>query len=219
MHGREFFTQAGVQDMNTDISRLLDEMRGIQEQLERRFDSARETFRYSVENGRVLISREVRELQRRYRVSSLRYLLDANLSSLLTVPVVYSMLLPLLIVDLGFSLYQQTCFRAYGVPLVARRRYMVNDRHKLGYLNSVEKVNCTYCGYANGVMAYAREIISRTEQHWCPIRHARHVPDAHKRYPRFFPYGDAVSWHEKLQEKRRELVEESATEIQEPTHP
>ncbi len=205
--------------MNTDISRLLDEMRGIQEQLERRFDSARETFRYSVENGRVLISREVRELQRRYRVSSLRYLLGANLSSLLTVPVVYSMLLPLLIVDLGFSLYQQTCFRAYGVPLVIRRRYMVNDRHKLGYLNSVEKVNCSYCGYANGVMAYAREIISRTEQHWCPIRHARHVPDAHKRYPRFFPYGDAVSWHEKLQEKRRELVEESATEIQEPTHP
>ncbi len=205
--------------MNTDISRLLDEMRGIQEQLERRFDSARETFRYSVENGRVLISREVRELQRRYRVSSLRYLLGANLSSLLTVPVVYSMLLPLLIVDLGFSLYQQICFRAYGVPLVTRRRYMVNDRHKLGYLNSVEKVNCSYCGYANGVMAYAREIISRTEQHWCPIRHARHVPDAHKRYPRFFPYGDAVSWHEKLQEKRRELVEESATEIQEPTHP
>jgi hypothetical protein len=205
--------------MNGDISRLLDEMRGIQEQLERRFDSARETFRYSVENGRVRISLEVRELQRRYRISSLRYLLGANLSSLLTVPVVYSMLLPLLIVDLGFSLYQQTCFRAYGVPLVTRRRYMVNDRHKLAYLNSIEKVNCTYCGYANGVMAYAREIISRTEQHWCPIRHARHVPDAHKRYPRFFPYGDAVSWHEKLQEKRRELVEESAPEIQEHAHP
>jgi hypothetical protein len=158
-------------------------------------------------------------LQRRYRISSLRYLLGANLSSLLTVPVVYSMLLPLLIVDLGFSLYQQTCFRAYGVPLVTRRRYMVNDRHKLAYLNSIEKVNCTYCGYANGVMAYAREIISRTEQHWCPIRHARHVPDAHKRYPRFFPYGDAVSWHEKLQEKRRELVEESAPGKQEHAHP
>jgi hypothetical protein len=214
-----FSRKRGFLDMNGDISRLLDEMRGIQEQLERRFDSARETFRYSVENGRVRISLEVRELQRRYRISSLRYLLGANLSSLLTVPVVYSMLLPLLIVDLGFSLYQQTCFRAYGVPLVTRRRYMVNDRHKLAYLNSIEKVNCTYCGYANGVMAYAREIISRTEQHWCPIRHARHVPDAHKRYPRFFPYGDAVSWHEKLQEKRRELVEESAPGKQEHAHP
>lgn len=96
--------------MCTDISKLLDEMRDIQEQLERRFDSACDTF-----------------------------------------------------------------------------RDLVNDRHKLAYLNSIEKVNCTYCGYANGVMAYAREIISRTGQRWCPMRHARHVPDAHKRYPQFFP--------------------------------
>ena len=114
--------------MNTDISRLMDEMRGIQEQLERRFDSARETFRYN-------------------------------------------------------------------------------------------KVNCSYCGCANGVMAYAREIISRTKQHWCPIRHARHIPDAHKRCPQFFPCGDAVSWHEKLQDKRRELFDEPATREQEPPHP
>jgi len=205
--------------MNTDISRLVEEMRGIQEELERRFDSARETFRYSVENGRVRISREVQALQRRYRISSLRYLLGANLGSLLTAPVIYSMLLPLLIVDLGFSLYQQVCFRVYGVPLVNRQRYRVNDRHKLAYLNTIEKVNCSYCGYANGVMAYAREIISRTEQHWCPIRHARHVPDAHKRYPQFFPYGDAVSWHEKLQDMRRELAEEPVAGEQEQPHP
>jgi len=205
--------------MNTDISSLLDEIRGLQEQLERRLDSARETFRYSVENGRVRMSREVRDLQRRYRVSSLRYLLNADLSSLLTAPVIYSMLLPILIVDLGFSLFQHTCLRAYGVPVVTRRRYMVNDRHKLAYLNVIEKVNCSYCGYANGVMAYAREIISRTEQHWCPIRHARHVPDAHKRYVRFFPYGDAVSWHEKLQDKRRELVQEAVAGEQEQPHP
>jgi hypothetical protein len=201
--------------MNTDISRLLDEMRGLQEQLERRFDSARETFRYSVENGRVRMSREVQELQRRYRISSLRYLLNSSLGSLLTVPVIYSMLLPILMLDLGFSLFQHTCLRAYGVPIVRRRRYMVNDRHKLAYLNTIEKVNCIYCGYANGVMAYAREIISRTEQHWCPIRHARHVPDAHKRYPQFFPYGDAVSWREKLQEKRQALVDEPSTGRQE----
>lgn len=194
--------------MHTDISKLLEEMRGIQAQLEERFDSARESFRCRVENGRVRISREVRQWQRRYRVSALRYLLDARLMSVLTAPVIYAMILPILVVDLGFSLYQQICFRSYGVPLVARRRYLVNDRHKLAYLNSIEKLNCTYCGYANGVMAYAREILSRTEQHWCPVRHARHVPDAHRRYARFFAYGDGESWHERLEDKRRELVDE-----------
>jgi len=205
--------------MNTDINRLLEEIRGLQEQLERHLDSAREIFRYSVENGRVRMSREVQDLQRRYRVSSLRYLLHADLGSILTAPIIYSMLLPILIVDLGFTLFQHTCLRVYDVPLVVRRRYMVNDRHRLAYLNVIEKVNCSYCGYANGVMAYAREIISRTEQHWCPIRHARHVPDAHKRYPQFFPYGDAVSWHEKLQDMRRELAEEPVAGEQEQPHP
>ena len=134
---------------------------------------------------------------------------------MLTVPVICSMLLPILIVDVSFSLFQHTCKRACGVPTVVWRRYMVNDRHKLAYLNTIEKLNCSYCGYANAVMAYAWEIISRTEQHWYPIHHARHVPDAHKRYPQFFPYGDAACRQEKLLDKRRGQIDEPASREQE----
>jgi hypothetical protein len=150
--------------MNTDVSRLPEEMRGLREQLERRFDSARETFRYCVEYGRVRLSREVQELQRRYRVSSLRYLLNADLASLLTVPVVYSMLLPILMVDTGFSLFQHACLRACGVPVAARRRDI-------------------------------------------------------RRYPQFYPCGDALSRYEKLQDRRQEPVDESATRDQEQLRP
>jgi hypothetical protein len=183
--------------MNTDVSRLPEEMRGLREQLERLFDSVRETFRYRVEYGRVRLSREVQELQWRYRVSSLRYLLNADLA----------------------SLFQHACLHACGVPVAARRRCMVNDRHKPAYLNVSEKVNCSYRGYANGVMACAREIISRTRKRWCPVRHARHVPDAHRRYPQFFPCSDALSRYEKLQDKRQEPVDESATREQEQLRP
>jgi hypothetical protein len=31
------------------------------------------------------------------------------------------------------------------------------DRHRLGYLNVIEKANCVYCSYANGVVAYVRD--------------------------------------------------------------
>lgn len=196
--------------MTTDIARLLEDMRGIQEQLEQFFDEARERFRYTLEDGRVRFSREVQQLHRRYRVSSLRYLLDANLMSMLTAPVIYSMVVPLVILDTCFTIYQHICFRAYGVPRVSRRDYLVNDRHRLAYLNIIEKVNCTYCGYGNGVIAYAREIISRTEQYWCPIRQAHHVPGAHERYPRFFAYGDAEAYFEGMAAKRQELGEETS---------
>jgi hypothetical protein len=109
-------------------------------------------------------------------------------------------------VDLAFTLYQHICFRAYGVSRVRRRDYLVNDRHKLVYLNTIEKVNCAYCGYTNGVIAYAREIIARTEQYWCPIRHARRVRGAHARYPRFFDYGDAEAYQTGIEEMRRKLT-------------
>jgi hypothetical protein len=194
--------------MGRDIGRLLEEMRDIQEQLEQFFDEARERFRYTLEGGRVRFSMEMQQLHLRYRVSSLRYLLDADLLSVLTAPLVYLMIVPLVFMDAGLTLYQQTCFRAYGVPRVRRRDYLVNDRHKLGYLNTVEKINCTYCGYANGMVAYAREIVARTEQYWCPIRHARRVSYAHLRYPKFFAYGDAASYQQGLAGKRGELEHE-----------
>ena len=59
---------------------------------------------------------------------------------------------------------------------VKRSEYVIIDRNHLSYLNLIEAFNCVYCGYANGVIAYVREIASRTEQHWCPIKHALRIP-------------------------------------------
>lgn len=198
--------------MYKDLGKLLEDMRVLQEQIEEFFDSARTRFRYTLEGGRVRFSREVQEFQRRYRVGSLRYLLDADLSSVLTAPFIYAMVVPLALVDLSFSLYQQICFRAYGVPRVPRDDYLAIDRHRLAYLNTIEKVNCVYCGYGNGVMAYAREVIARTEQYWCPIRHARRVRGAHERYARFFDYGDAEAYQAGREALRRKLRDEGDTD-------
>ena len=79
------------------------------------------------------------------------------------------------------------------------------DRYRLGYLNIFERLNCAYCGYANGVIAYAREITARTEQYWCPIKHARKVLGSHARYAHFLDYGEAEDYAVKLDESRRRL--------------
>jgi hypothetical protein len=64
-------------------------------------------------------------------------------------------------------------------------------------------VNCTYCAYFNGVLGYLREVAARTEQYWCPIRHARPVKPTHSRYRQFFPYGDAEGYRQGLAEVRK----------------
>ena len=78
-----------------------------------------------------------------------------------------------------------------SIEKVKRSDYLILDRYHLAYLNVIEKIDCAYCSYCNGVAGYVREIAVRTEQYWCPIKHARRVIAAHERYQRFAEFGDA----------------------------
>ena len=69
------------------------------------------------------------------------------------------------------EIYHHICFQLYGIELVERSRYIKLDRHKLSKLSPIEKIFCSYCGYGNGVLAYAVEIAGRTEQYWCAVKH------------------------------------------------
>jgi hypothetical protein len=118
-------------------------------------------------------------------------------------PLIYSLLLPLVLFDAWVTVYQRICFPLYGIAPVRRRRYFVFDRHTLTYLSAVEKINCTFCSYANGVIAYTREVASRTEHYWCPIKHAQTPVSPHGRYERFAEFGDSVSYRGHLADVRR----------------
>ncbi len=124
----------------------------------------RRRWRYRVHQGRVRFDHEVRRAHRRLRQSLPAYLRGANYFSVVTAPVIYSLLLPMVLLDVWVSMYQWICFPIYGVARVRRRRYFPLDRHRLEYLNAIEKANCTFCTYANGVVGYVREVAARTEQ-------------------------------------------------------
>ena len=110
---------------------------------------------------------------KRLKQSIPRFLRESSTLNILTAPIIYSMVVPIALIDAAFSLYQGLCFPLYGISHVRRSAYIAAvDRRHLAYLNAIEKFNCMYCGYANGVLAYVREIAGRTEQYWCPIRRA-----------------------------------------------
>ncbi|WP_456402137.1 hypothetical protein [Hydrogenimonas sp.] len=142
------------------------------------------------------------------KIPLLRYIAEAKIGYVLTAPVIYAMIVPALIMDLFVSLYQAVCFPVYGIPKARREEYIVFDRHRLKYLNILQKLNCLYCAYFNGLVAYVREIASRTEQFWCPIRHARRVRNVHRRYWNFLRYGDGKDLRERWHRLREDLKEE-----------
>lgn len=122
---------------------------------------------------------------------------------LASIPFIYGMLAPMAFLDAMASLYQAVCFRLWRMPRVDRAVYLNLERRRLPYLTGVQKLNCAYCSYANGVLAYVREIAARTEQYWCPIQHPVTPPAAHERYEGFLPYGDAVDVQARMQALRR----------------
>jgi len=192
----------------TKLDEILERIKAAQHELEQEVDrllaEKRQQFRYSLHRGKVVFERNVRRWQRQQRTGVWRYLRKAPLAYLLSAPVIYSMIVPLVILDLSVTIYQHICFRIYGIPLVRRSDYLFIDRHYLPYLNMIEKVNCVYCGYGNGLIEYAREITARTEQFWCPIKHARRTPDPHRHTEKFFDYGDAEAWKQGLEKVRQD---------------
>jgi hypothetical protein len=190
--------------MPPNVEELLARIRSLQDEVEQQYEQLRAEYA----RRREALAERFIELQQRQKISLWRYLRDSRLSVVLTAPLIYSGWPVFALLDLFVSCYQASCFPIYGIPRVRRSDYMTFDRADLPYLNAVEKFNCLYCSYGNGVLAYAREIAARTEQYWCPIKHARRIRDAHERYPAFFEHGDAEAFRQGLERLRRQYGED-----------
>ena len=191
--------------MRPEIDDLIRKMHTLEEELQDEYRKKREDFEFIIKAKRIRFAEEVAIQQRSLRTGVFRYVRDAHLLNILSAPLIYSGILPFLLLDLFLMTYQSICFPIYGIPKVRRSGYLVFDREDLPYLNIIEKFNCFFCSYGNGLAAYLREIAARTEQYWCPIKHARRICAAHDRYPHFFEFGDAASYQKGLERLRDEL--------------
>jgi hypothetical protein len=184
--------------MTAHLDVLMEKLRSVEAEIETELAKRREALRFRFENRRIVFEEEVLRVQRAIKVGLARYIRDANPLIELTAPVIYSLIIPIVLVDLWVMAYQAICFPAYKIPKVRRRDYLIFDRHHLAYLNTLEKINCAYCSYCNGAIAFIREVASRTEVFWCPIKHARRVLGPHPYYQGFADFGDAEGFQAKL---------------------
>lgn len=189
--------------MPTTIDQLLVRIRTLQDELEDEYRKARD----ELGRKRLELAEEFMRQQRRYKVDLLSFLSRTRPLVALSAPLIYAGWIPFLLLDLFVTLYQGVCFPIYRIPKVRRADYLVFDRADLPYLNLIEKFNCFYCSYGNGIAAYTREVAARTEQYWCPIKHARRIDAAHGRYPIFFEHGDAEAFRQGLERLRAQYAD------------
>ncbi|ARR53341.1 hypothetical protein HY78_07740 [Rhizorhabdus wittichii DC-6] len=198
--------------MTRRMEALADEIVRLQGELDREIERRRKALGWSLTDRFVAFEKGLVAEQRKLRMGLAPYFGRASLRAVVTAPIIYSMIIPLVLIDLWTSLYQAVCFRAYGIVRVRRADYIALDRGRLAYLNGIEALNCLYCSYGNGVIAYVREVSSRTEQYWCPIKHAVRISAPHDRYRTFLDYGDAEGYRARLEAFRSALRDDAAHE-------
>lgn len=187
------------------LHELVVEIKRLEKELLLEIQKKEEEFSYHIKGKKVFFEEETRKFHRKLATSIHAYIFNAAFLNILTAPVIWFCIVPAVFLDLVLSVYQFICFKVYKIPKVRRNDYIVIDRQSLDYLNYIEKLNCVYCGYFNGLIAYVQEIACRTEQYWCPIKHARKVSAIHTRYHKFLDYGDHRQYKEKLAEIRKDF--------------
>ncbi len=194
--------------MNERIQQLLDQITALEDDLRTALSEQPSSMFFQIKGKRVEFEQSIKETHRRLKTNFFRWLVTNRPQNLLTGPIIYAMIIPLVITDIFITFYQLTCFPIYGIKKVRRSDYIIYDRQHLQYLNFIEKFHCTYCAYGSGMISYISEIVARTEQYFCPIKHARKILGSHERYARFLNYGDADNYQAKLEEYRQLLARE-----------
>jgi len=190
--------------MNEQIKTIMVEIEVLKEKLKKEIENEEQKINYEIKNGYVKFEEEVFSKQKENMKQLLGWFREVPFIQLLTAPVVYAMVLPALLLDIMLLLYTYTVGKVFSISFAQRKEYIVFDRHYLGYLNIIEKINCLYCAYFNGLMQYSAAVAGRTELYFCPIRHAKKIAYQHDYYDLFLLYGEGESYQEKLIKLREE---------------
>lgn len=189
--------------MNDKIREIIKEIEEMKLKLAEEIDRQESHISYEIKNGYVAFQQEVLAKQREKMKNLLSWFREVPLLHLLSSPIIYAMIIPVVLLDIILFVYQQVIFRIYKFEFIKRSDYVIFDHRYLGYLNPIEKLHCLYCSYFNGLILYASAIAGRTELFFCPIKHAKKVVAQHLYYEEFLSYGDDEEYQKKLKELRK----------------
>lgn len=172
------------------IAKIMESIDKLKQDLRTEYINLQSRYDFFIQRWKVIFTDEARNKQRMEKINAWKYAFTITFKHLLSIPFIYVMIVPAVLLDIFLIMYQFTAFPLYGIPRVKRRDYFIYDRRFLAYLNIIQKINCLYCSYVNGLFAYAVEIGWRTEQYWCPIKHAMIAEGEHKYFKEYADYWD-----------------------------
>ncbi|MFA6184304.1 MAG: hypothetical protein WC682_04350 [Parcubacteria group bacterium] len=186
--------------MESKIRKILEKIEALNVALRKEQSRLAKKYGFYISQKKIIFLKKIKERNRTFRIPAWKYAVPKNIRHAFSLPFIYSMIFPVVILDIFITVYQAAAFPLYKIPKVKRKDFIVYDRRFLDYLNIIQKVHCLYCSYVNGLFAYAVEIGARTERYWCPIKAASKMNVAHGWYKDFADYGSPEEWNKKFNE-------------------
>ncbi|MEW6133158.1 MAG: hypothetical protein AB1591_08345 [Pseudomonadota bacterium] len=88
--------------MTPKVDDILQRIRALEAEPETELESRREALHVRFEHHRVRFAQDI--LQRQFKTGLLQYLARSELRNIVTAPVIYAMIVPLALIDVGASL-------------------------------------------------------------------------------------------------------------------
>lgn len=184
--------------MKDSIRDILAKIESLNIELREEYDRLSKEYGFYIEKKKVIFLEQFKKKNKTFKFPTWKYVIPTNIRHLVSMPFIYGMIVPAVLLDLALTIYQYTAFSLYRIPYVKRSEFFIYDRRFLDYLNFIQKLNCLYCSYVNGLFAYAVEIGARTERYWCPLKSAHKPKFSHGWYKDFADYGNPDDWNEKF---------------------
>lgn len=177
--------------MNSDkITKILESIEKLKKDLRQEYINLQSKYDFFIQKRKIVFSLDAKNKQRLQKINVWFYAFTPDIKHLLSIPFIYWMIIPALFLDFALYIYQWAAYFFYWIPRVERKDYFIYDRKFLSYLNLIQKINCLYCSYVNWLFAFAVEIWWRTEQYWCPIKHALNSDSEHRYFKSYADYWD-----------------------------
>ncbi len=188
--------------MDSKIKDILKKIDALNETLGKEYEKLAKKYGFSFSQKGIIFAEEFRKRNKALRIPAWKYAVPKNILHVVSMPFIYMMIIPAVILDIFITVYQQVAFSLYDIPKVHRDEHIIYDRRLLDYLNVIQKINCLYCSYVNGLFSYSLEISARTERYWCPIKAANKLKFPHNWYDDFADYGNQKEWQEKFNDSK-----------------
>ncbi len=191
--------------MDSKINEILQKIDALKKELRIEYNRMSEQYWFIIKERKIIFLKKIQVYNKKFKEGLFHYIFTANIRNILSVPFIYGMFFPIVLLDIFLTLYQYTAFPLYWIKRVTRKDFITYDRRFLDYLNLLQKINCLYCSYANWLFAYAVEIAWRTELYWCPIKHSAKLEWAHKYISNFADYWDP-KWFKEIFNKKDNVL-------------